>query len=212
MQRVHFGFEYTGSSDPSWLILDAELSEEVILEWLGWILSGVSMMPARVDEYDAAHPPPEVCVCLPEFFFVVYDLHLLLTLPDLLLQGFGRAFKLEIAVAGGGEAIVEEPAKEKDEDDDVVAGPAVVVVTGLGSSSARFITGLFEVQHSYVEYVPDPRIAQYILSSRKRRTKAVSKQSLPKRRRSTHQISSTGNILVGELLLSLSRVVFLALF
>ena len=161
-------------------------------------------MPTRVDEYDAAHPPPEVCVCLPEFFFVVYDLHLLLTLPDLLLQGFGRAFKLEIAVAGGGEAIVEEPAKEKDEDDDAVAGPTVVAATGPGSSSARFITGLFGGQHSYVEYVPDPRISQYILSSRKRRTKAVSKQSLPKRRCSTRQISSTGNILVGELVLSLS--------
>ena len=85
MQRVHFGFGYTSSSDPSRLILDAKLSEEVVLEWLGRILSGVSMMPAHVDEYDAAHPPPEVCVCLPEFFFVVYDLHLLLTLPGLLL-------------------------------------------------------------------------------------------------------------------------------
>ena len=204
MQRVHFGFEYTGSSDPSRLILDAELSEEVVLEWLGRILSGVSVMPARVDEYDAAHPPPEVCVCLPKFFFVVYDLHLLLTLPDLLLQGFCRAFKLEIAIAGGGEATVEEPVEEKDEDDDVVAGPVVVTATRPGSSSARFITGLFGGQHSYVEYVLDPRIAQYILSSRKRRTEAISKQSLPKRRRSTRQHSSTGNILVGELVLSLS--------
>jgi len=104
----------------------------------------------------------------PSSFFVVYDLHLLLTLPDLLLQGFCRAFKLEIAVAGGGEAAVEEPAEEKDEDDDAVAGPAIVAATGLGSSSARFITGLFGGQHSYVEYVPDPRISQYILSSRKR--------------------------------------------
>ena len=88
----------------------------------------------------------------------------------------------------------------------------VVAATGPSSSSARFITGLFGGQHSYVEYVPNPRIAQYILSSRKRRTEAVSKQSLPKRRRSTRQISSTGNILVGELVLSLFRVVFLALF
>ena len=71
MQRVHFGFEYTGSLDPSRLILDAELSEEIILERLGQILSGVSVMPAHVDEYDAAHPPPEVCVCLPEFFCIV---------------------------------------------------------------------------------------------------------------------------------------------
>jgi hypothetical protein len=122
---------------------------------------------------------------LSEFFFIVYNLHLLLTLPDLLLQGFGRAFKLEIAVAGGGEATVEEPTKEKDEDGDAVAGAAVVAATGWGSSSARFITGLFEGQHSYVDYVLDPRIAQYILSFRKRRTEAVSKQSLPQRRRST---------------------------
>ena len=139
-------------------------------------------------------------------------MHLLLTLPDLLSQGFGRAFKLEIVVAAGGGATVEEPAKEGDEDDDVVAGPVVAAATGPSSSSARLSTGLFEGQHSYVEYVPDPRIAQYILLSRKRWTEAASKQSLPKRRRSTHQHPPTGNILVGELVLSLSRVVFLALF
>ena len=111
-------------------------------------------------------------------FFNVYNLHLLLTLPGLLSQGFGRAFKLEIAVTGGGGATIEEPG---DEDDDVVAGPAVVAAIGPGSSSARLSTGLFEGQHSYVEYVPDPRIAQYILLSRKRWTEAASKQSLPKR-------------------------------
>ena len=60
MQRVHYGFEYTGPSDSSRLVLDVELPEEVILERLGHILCGVSMMPARVEEYDAAHPPPEV--------------------------------------------------------------------------------------------------------------------------------------------------------
>ena len=117
-----------------------------------------------------------------------------------------------MAVVVAGEAAAEEPAEEGDEDDDVVVGPVVVAATGPGSSSARLSTGLFEGQHSYVEYVPDPWIAQYILLSRKRRTEVASKQSLPKRRCSTHQISSTGNILVGELLLSLSRVVFLALF
>ena len=74
----------------------------------------------------------------------------------LLLQGFGRAFKLEIAIAGGGGAVVEEPTKEVDEDDDVVAFPVVVAATGPGSSSAWLITGLFEGHHSYVEYVPDP--------------------------------------------------------
>ena len=129
----------------------------------------------------------------------------------LLLQGFGRAFRLEVAVVVAGEAAAEEPT-EGDEDDDVVAGPMVVAATGLGSSSARLSTGLFEGQHSYVEYVPDPRIAQYILLSRKRWTEAASKQSLPKRQRSTCQHPPIGNILVGELALSLSQVVFLGLF
>ena len=120
----------------------------------------------------------------------------------LLLQGFGRAFKLEIAVARGGGAVVEEPAEEGDEDDDAVAGPMVVVATGPGSSSARLITGLFEGHHSYVEYVPDPRIAQYILSSRKRKSEVAAKHILPKRQHLIHQIASTGNVLVGELVLS----------
>ena len=60
MQRVHYGFEYTGPSYPSRLVPDVELPEEVILECLGHILGGVSVMPARVEEYDAAHPPPKV--------------------------------------------------------------------------------------------------------------------------------------------------------
>ena len=125
------------------------------------------------------------------------------------MQGFGRAFKLEIAIAGGGGAVVEEPAEEGDEDDDVVAGPMVVAATGPGSSSARLITGLFEGHHSYVEYVPDPRIAQYILSSRKRKSEVAAKHILPKRQRSIRQIASTGNVLVGELVLS--PVLFLPL-
>ncbi|XP_066333828.1 uncharacterized protein [Miscanthus floridulus] len=143
----------------------------VILERLGRILGGVSVMPARVEEYDAAHPPPE---------------------------GFGRAFKLEIAVAGGGGAVVEEPAEEGDEDDDAVAGPMVVAATGPGSSSARLITGLFEGHHSYVEYVPDPRIAQYILSSRKRKSEVAAKHILPKRQRSIRQIASTAFVVLIE--------------
>ena len=147
-----------------------------------------------------------------EFFWVFVIRILFLTSFFFFLQGFGRAFKLEIAVAGGGGAVVEEPAEEGDEDDDAVAGPMVVAATRPGSSSARLSTGLFEGQHFYVECVPDPWIAQYILLSRKRWTEAASKQSLPKRRRSTRQHPPTGNILVGELVLSLSRVVFLALF
>jgi len=122
----------------------------------------------------------------------------------LLLQGFGQAFRLEVAVVIAGEAAAEEPAEEGDEDDDDVASSVIVTATGPGSSSARLSTGLFECQYSYVEYVPDPQIAQYILLSRKRRTEAASKQSLPKRRRSTHQHPPTCNILVGELVLSLS--------
>ena len=125
------------------------------------------------------------------------------------MQGFGRAFKLEIAVAGGSRAVVEEPTEEGDEDDDAVAGPVVVAATRPGSSSARLITGLFEGHHSYVEYVPDPRIAQYILSSRKRKSEVAAKHILPKRQRSICQIASTGNVLVGELVLS--PVLFLPL-
>ena len=39
MQRVHYIFEYTGLSDPSRLVPDVELPEEVILERLGvfWV-------------------------------------------------------------------------------------------------------------------------------------------------------------------------------
>ena len=106
--------------------------------------------------------------------------------------------------------MVEEEVEE-DEDDVVAAAGNVAEAAVLGSSSARFLTGLFEGQHSYVEYAPDPRVAQYTLLSRKRRTETASRQSLPKRRRSARQHPPTGNILVGELVLSLSRVVFLAL-
>ena len=60
MQRVHYGFEYTGPSDSSRLVPDVELPKEVVLEHLGRILCGVSVMPARVEEYDVVHPPPEV--------------------------------------------------------------------------------------------------------------------------------------------------------
>ena len=116
-----------------------------------------------------------------------------------------------MAVVVAGEAVAEEPTEEGNEDDDVVADLVVVAATGPGSSSARLSTGLFVGQHSYVEYLPDPRIAQYILLSRKRWTEAASKQSLPKRQRSTCQHPPIGNILVGELVQSLSRVVFLAL-
>ena len=126
------------------------------------------------------------------------------------MQDYGRAFKLVVPTAA--DDVGEEEAEE-DEDDVVAAAGNVVetVVSGSGSSSARLSIGLFEGQHSYVEYVPDPRTARYILLYRKWRTEAASKQSLPKRRRSARQHPPTGNILVGELALSLSRVVFLAL-
>ena len=91
----------------------------------------------------------------------------------LLLQGFGRAFRLEVAVVVAGEAAAEEPVGDEDEDDaDATAGAAP---SRLGSSSMRLFTSLFEGQSSFVEYTPDPRIARYILLSRKRRTEAASK-------------------------------------
>ena len=66
-----------------------------------------------------------------------------------------------MAVVVAGEVATEEPAGDEDEDDaDAAAGNVVeAVVLGPGSSSARLSTGLFEGQHSYVEYVPDPQIA-----------------------------------------------------
>ena len=120
------------------------------------------------------------------------------------MQDYGRAFKLVVPTAAADDVAEEEA--EEDEDDVVAAAGNVVetVVSGPGSSSARLSIGLFEGQHSYVEYVPDPRTARYILLSRKQRTKAASKQSLPKRRCSARQHPPTGNILIGELVLSLS--------
>ena len=97
------------------------------------------------------------------------------------MQDYGRAFKLVVPTATADDVAEEEA--EEDEDDVVAAAGNVAeaVVSGPGSSSARLSTGLFEGQHSYVEYVPDPRIARYILLSRKWRTEVVSKQSMPKR-------------------------------
>ena len=112
----------------------------------------------------------------------------------LLLQGFGRAFRLEVAVVVAGEAAAEEPAGDEDEDDaDAAAG---AVPSGLGSSSARLFTGLFEGQSSFVEYTPDPQIAQYILSSRKWHSEAAPEQSLPRKQHSVHHRPSTSNVLV----------------
>ena len=113
-----------------------------------------------------------------------------------------------MAIVVAREAAAEEPAGDEDEDDaNVAAGSAP---SGSGSSSMRLFTGLFEGQSSFVEYTPDPRIASYILSSRKRGLEITAKQTLPKRRRSIRQSASTGNVLVGEHVLALFWVVLLA--
>ena len=127
------------------------------------------------------------------------------------MQDYGWAFKLIVPTTAADDVAEEEA--EEDEDDVVAAAGNVseAVVLGTSSSSTRLCTGLFEGQHSYVEYVPDPRIARYILLSWKQWTEAAFKQSLPKRRRSARQHPPTGNILVGDIALSFSRVVFLAL-
>ena len=65
-----------------------------------------------------------------------------------------------------------------------------------GSSFARFLPGLTEGQVSYVEYTPDPQIAQYILSSRKWHSEAAPEQSLPRKQHSVHHRPSTSNVLV----------------
>ena len=64
MKRENFGFEYSGPKDSSGLVPDAELPVEVILDRLKRVFSNVSAMPARIDKYDAAHPPPEVSIYL----------------------------------------------------------------------------------------------------------------------------------------------------
>ena len=71
MKRENFGFEYSSPKDSSRLVLDAELPEEVVLDRLKRIFSNISAMPAHIDEYDAAHPPLEVSVCLRLLFSIV---------------------------------------------------------------------------------------------------------------------------------------------
>ena len=91
------------------------------------------------------------------------------------MQDYGQAFKLVVPTAVADDVVEEEA--EEDEDDVVAAIGNMVetIVSGPGSSSARLSIGLFEGQHSYVEYVPDPRTARYILLSRKQRTEVASK-------------------------------------
>jgi hypothetical protein len=62
----------TGAEDPSWLVPSEELTKDEVLQRLRKILKGVSIIPHRVDEHDAANPPPAVSVHVLRFivFFV----------------------------------------------------------------------------------------------------------------------------------------------
>lgn len=69
MKRENYGFEYTRPEDSSRIITETELSDEMVFDRLKRVFSNVTVMPARVDEYDAAHPPPVVIfLSLSEFF------------------------------------------------------------------------------------------------------------------------------------------------
>lgn len=61
-QRQHYGFEYTGTTDPA-RVTTEELSDADLLERLQHVLAGVSALPAPHDEYDANNSPPQVCAC-----------------------------------------------------------------------------------------------------------------------------------------------------
>lgn len=71
MKRENYGFEYTGPQDSSRLILETELTEEVVFDHLKRVLSNVSAMPLWAPEYDAAHPPPVVSFCFYPSSFIV---------------------------------------------------------------------------------------------------------------------------------------------
>lgn len=77
--------------------------------------------------------------------------------------------------------VVEELTEEEEED--VVATAVGVAASGSGSSLARFSSGLFEGQGSFVEYTPDPRIVSYLLS-RKWCAEAAPQQPSVRKRRS----------------------------
>jgi hypothetical protein len=57
--RVHYGFEYTGCQDPTWVtsidptwVTSIELPENEVLEWLQDVLGSVSVIPYQFREHN----------------------------------------------------------------------------------------------------------------------------------------------------------------
>ncbi|XP_066398749.1 uncharacterized protein [Miscanthus floridulus] len=60
-EREHYDFEFSCAEDPSHMVAALELSDEEVLERLGKMLKGVSIMPHQVVEYSTTNPPlPEL--------------------------------------------------------------------------------------------------------------------------------------------------------
>jgi hypothetical protein len=73
-ERVHYGFEYIWTKDPTRMSRD-KLSEEEILERLQKILKDVSVIPLQFEERDVDHQPATVNVILYICTCSILDLH-----------------------------------------------------------------------------------------------------------------------------------------
>jgi hypothetical protein len=73
-ERVHYGFEYIGVEDPTWMSKD-ELSKEEILGRIQNILKDVGCIPLKFVERDVNHSPAAVSGILYTFNCFVLNLH-----------------------------------------------------------------------------------------------------------------------------------------
>jgi hypothetical protein len=67
--RESYDFKYSGAEDPSRLVAIEKLFEGEVLLWISKILKGVSVVPHRVAEHDAANSPLVVSVFIISMFF-----------------------------------------------------------------------------------------------------------------------------------------------
>ena len=58
--RVNFGFEYQGTSDPSWCS-DKEISNGEALRRVQRLFEKVEHVPHMLDTFSVLNPPKEVC-------------------------------------------------------------------------------------------------------------------------------------------------------
>jgi hypothetical protein len=82
--RETYGFEYAGADDPSQLVPSEELTEGEVLQRLCKILKGVSVIPHRIDEHDAANPPSVVSVHVLRFIIFSSSMHNILMWVELM--------------------------------------------------------------------------------------------------------------------------------